>query len=163
MATKQFTMATLAGGVTVFVMGFLLYDLALGDFFAANAGTATGVAKAAIDMVPLAIGQVFLAALLVMVMGWRGDSSAGDGLKTGAIVGLLFSLGVNLTWYGVFNISNLTATLVDPIVFMIQLGVGGAVIGAVLGMGTTAAAPAYTSAPPPPAEEHTQEERSAGM
>ena len=40
MAAKQFTMATLAGGVAVFVMGFLLYGLALADFFASNAGKA---------------------------------------------------------------------------------------------------------------------------
>ena len=164
MATKQFTLATLAGGVTVFVMGFLLYDLALGDFFAANAGTATGVMKAAPLMWALAVGQLILAAFLVMVMGWRGDASVGAGLKTGAIVGLMVALGIDFTLYGVLNLSNLIATLVDPVVFMIQLGVGGAVIGAVLGMGTTAAAPAYTSAPPPAQEpqEHTKE-RSAGM
>ena len=94
-------------------------------------------------------------------MGWRGDSSAGAGLKTGAIVGLTVALGIDFTLYGVMNLSNLAATLVDPIVFMIQLGVAGAVIGKVLGMGSTAGEPAYTSAPPP-AQEHTKE-RSAGM
>ena len=172
MATKQFTMATLAGGVAVFVMGFLLYGLALADFFAANAGTATGVMKEAPLMWSLILGQVITAAFLVMVMGWRGDSSAGAGLKTGALVGLISGFGGSFTFYGVANIANLTFALVDPIVYMIQLGVGGAVIGAVLGMGSTAAveAPASTSAsppapPPPPApvaDEHTGEQ-SAGM
>lgn len=172
MANKQSIMATLAGGVAVFVMGFLLYGLALADFFANNAGTATGVMKEAPLMWSLILGQVILAAFLVMIMGWRGDSSAGAGLKTGALVGLILGFALDFTFYGVANASNLTATLVDPVVFMIQLGVGGAVIGAVLGMGSTAAVdvPASTSAsppapPPPPApvaDEHTGEQ-SAGM
>ena len=170
MAAKQFTMATLAGGVAVFVMGFLLYGLALADFFASNAGTATGVMKEAPLMWSLILGQVMLAAFLVMVVGWRGDSSALAGLKTGALVGLILGLGNELTFYGVANISNLTATLVGPVVYMIQLGVGGAVIGAVLGMGSapavdepaSTAEPAPAPPPPPAADEHTGE-RSAGM
>lgn len=166
MATKQFTMATLAGGVAVFLMGFLLHGLVLADFFAANGGTATGVMKEAPIMWSLAIGQVVFAGFLVAIMGWRGDASVGAGLKTGAIVGLVMGLGIDFTMYGVTNVSNLTATLVDPIIFAIQLGVGGAVIGAVLGMGSTAAAPAAASAPAPIAQESTQEstqEPSAGM
>ena len=171
MAAKQFTMATLAGGVAVFVMGFLLYGLALADFFAGNAGTATGVMKEPLLMWSLILGQVTFAAFLVMVMGWRGDSSALAGLKTGALVGLISGLGASLTGYGVANTSNLMATLVDPVVYMVQLGVGGAVIGVVLGMGSAPAvdAPAATTAaapppppPPPAADEHTGE-RSAGM
>jgi hypothetical protein len=74
----------------------------------------------------------------------------------------MMGLGIDFTMFGVANLSNLTATLVDPVIFMIQLGVGGAVIGAVLGMGGTAAAPAAASAPAPMAQESTQE-RSAGM
>ena len=172
MAAKQFTMATLAGGVAVFVMGFLLYGLALADFFASNAGTATGVMKEAPLMWSLILGQVITAAFLVMVMGWRGDSSAVDGLKTGALVGLILGLGLDFTFFGVANTQNLIATLVDPFVFMIQLGVGGAVIGVVLGMGSapavdepaSTAEPAPTPPPPPApaADEHTGE-RSAGM
>ena len=118
----------------------------------------------------LILGQVMLAAFLVMVVGWRGDSSALAGLKTGALVGLILGLGNELTFYGVANISNLTATLVGPVVYMIQLGVGGAVIGAVLGMGSapavdepaSTAEPAPAPPPPPAADEHTGE-RSAGM
>ena len=165
MATKQFTMATLAGGVAVFVMGFLLYGMAMAGFFANNAGTATGVMKEAVLFGPLIIGQIALAGFLTMVMGWRGSNSAGAGLKTGALVGLVVAIGFGFTNYGVMNLSNLTATLVDPVIFMIQLGVGGAVIGAVLGMGSTAAAPAATSAPPPPppiTQDHSGE-RSAGV
>ncbi len=101
-----------------------------------------------------------------MIMGWRGDSSAGAGFKTGALVGLVLGLSLNFTFYGTANIANLTATLVDPIIVVIQTGITGAVIGTVLGTGSAAAVPAHASAPPPPpapaADEHTGE-HSAGM
>jgi hypothetical protein len=50
-------------------------------------------------------------------------------------VGLVVGLGVDLTMFGVTNTANITATLVDPILWMIQMGIGGAVVGAVIGAG----------------------------
>ena len=167
MVTKQFTMATLAGGVAAMVVGYVFYGMLLLDFYATNAGSATGVYKDVPIWWALILGQVLFAAFLTIIMGWRGDSSAGAGLKTGALVGLVLGLSVNFTFYGTSNIANLTATLVDPIISVIQMGITGAVIGAVLGMDSTVAAPAAAGAPPPPppppaTPEHPGEQ-SAGM
>ena len=178
MVTKQFTMATLAGGVTAFVLGYLFYGLLLMDFYNGNLGTATGVYKEVPIFWSLAAGQLLWAGFLTMVMGWRGDASAGAGLKTGAIVGLIMGGSINLTMYGTANIANLTASLVDPVVAMIGTAITGAVIGLVLGMGSGSAEPAVASAPtspsasaptpppsptsPPPSAEHDGEQ-SAGM
>ena len=170
MAAKQFTMATLAGGVAALVLGYLFYGLLLTDFYASNTGSATGVMKEVPIWWALILGQVLFAALLTMIMGWRGDSSAGAGLKTGALVGLVLGLSFNFTFYGTANVANLTATLVDPIVAVIQTGIMGAVIGAVLGMGSAPAVetPASTAEPtppppPPPAADEYPGERSAGI
>ena len=168
MATKKLTMATLAGGVAAMVVGYLLNGMLMMDFYTTNVGSATGVFKEVPIWWSLILGQVLFAGFLTMIIGWRGDSSAGAGLKTGALVGLVLGLSLNFTFYGTANIANLTATLVRPVVIMIQTGIIGAVIGAVLGVGSAAAVPAYTSAPPPPpppapaADQHTRE-RSAGM
>ena len=166
MAAKKLTMATLAGGVAAIVVGHLFYGMLMVDFYATNVGSATGVYKEVPIWWSLILGQVLFAGFLTMIMGWRGDSSAGAGLKTGALVGLVLGLSLNFTFYGTANIANLTATLVDPIIVVIQTGITGAVIGTVLGTGSAAAAPAYASAPPPPsapaADEHTGE-HSAGM
>ena len=50
-------------------------------------------------------------------------------------MGVLGRVGFDLTFYGTTNVSNLTATLVDPFVSMVLFGVTGAVIGMVLGRG----------------------------
>ena len=55
------------------------------------------------------------------------------GFKIGAIVGFLVWLGVDFIFYGSTNLSNLTATIADPVLEIIRTGIGGAAIGAVLG------------------------------
>ncbi len=134
MATNRFVLAALAGGVTVFVMGFLLYGLATASFFEANQGTAIGVMREAPDMLFLFLGQLVFGVLLTVVISkWTGVGGVGPGVQVGATLGFLMGLGFDLTMYGVTNMSNLTATLADPLVLAVQMACGGAVVGTVLG------------------------------
>jgi hypothetical protein len=136
MDAKKRIMATLAGFVVFFFMGFLLYGMLLMDFFMTNAGTATGVYREDAEMVwwALALGNLLQAYLLVYIFGkWANITTFGSGLQAGAMIGLILGLGYDLTMYGTSNISNLTATLVDPLVVALMMGVTGGVIGVVLG------------------------------
>jgi hypothetical protein len=133
MSTKRFVLATVAGGIAVFILGGLLYGVLTVSFFEANRGAAVGVMRQTPDYVHLFLGQLVFGALLTVVIGtWAGQSGAGVGLRLGAVLGALIGFAVDLTMFGVTNISNITATLVDPFIMMTQLGVGGAVVGAVL-------------------------------
>jgi hypothetical protein len=131
----RIVLATLAGAVTSFLLGFLIYGMALADFFAANVGSATGVIKDPPDLLYIGLGQIPLALLLTLAIDrWGGDSrSMVGGAKVGALFGLLIALGFDLTMYGATNVSNLTATLVDPIVSCGLVAFTGAAIGMVLG------------------------------
>ena len=141
MGTNKLAFATLAGAVTAFILGYALYGVLLAGFFAANAGTATGVMKEVPSMVPLALGQIPGALLLALVIQrWGGSRSIAGGAKVGAIFGLLMSLTYDLIAYATTNISNLTAALVDPLVTTFLMSVVGAVIGLVLGKGGEPAA-----------------------
>ena len=133
MVIKRLTLATLAGALAGFITEILLYGVLLADFFAANAGSATGVNREKPDLVMIALGQIPLALLLAVLIrrgGVRPSPASGAGL--GAIFGFLLELGVDLTMYGTTNVANLTATLVDPFVTLVQGAVTGAVIGLVL-------------------------------
>jgi uncharacterized membrane protein len=141
MGNNKLAFATLAGALTAFILGYALYGVLLVGFFAANAGTATGVMKEAPDLIPIALGQIPGALLLALIIQrWGGSKSMAGGAKVGAIFGLLITLSFDLTGYGSMNLSNLTATLVDPLVGTVLMAVVGAVIGMVLGRGETAAA-----------------------
>lgn len=136
MDAKKRIMATLAGFVVYFLLGFLLYGILLMDFMAANTGTATNVMRTDADMQwwALIAGNVMQAYLLVYIFGnWANITTFGGGVKAGAIIGFIMSLGFGLNMYGTTNISNLTATLVDPFVMAVMMGLTGGVVGWVLG------------------------------
>ena len=126
---------------TLFVLGFLVYGLALADFFAANTVSGTDLIRDAPLFWAIGIGNLALAALLTLVMGYwaniarPGDglkASAIDGLKAGAIFGVLLGVAIGVTLYGAWNALNLTATLANVVLGTVRLALGGAVIGAVL-------------------------------
>ena len=139
--TKKLAIATLAGAAVGFITEVLLYGVLLAGFFAANAGSATGVNREEPNLVMIALGQIPLALLLALFISRWGNPSMASGVRLGAMFGLLLELGVDLTMYGTMNVANLTATLVDPFVTLVQGAVTGAVIGLVLSrVGESAAA-----------------------
>jgi hypothetical protein len=141
MTSGRFFTASLAGGVTLFIVGFLLWGLALSGFTEAHVGTATGVMKEEMDFLYLVLGQYLWAVLLTVVIGkWAGVSGFGPALKVGAVLGFLMSLSVGLTQFSMTNLFDLTTVLTDPFVSAIWSGLGGGVIGLVLGSGKEDAA-----------------------
>ena len=88
MDSKKRIMATLAGFVVFFLLGWLLYGMLLMDFFMNNAGSATGVMRADTEMVwwALILGNVFQAYLLVYILGkWANVTSFSAGLQAGGL------------------------------------------------------------------------------
>ena len=129
MGTKRFLAGTIVGGIVLYVVGYLIFSMAFASFYAANVGTATGVDRPAELMWAVVLGNLGYAALICYAMGARNSSGLGGGAKVGAIVGFLMWFAVDFTLYGVLNVSNLTRTLVDPLLEIVHGGIGGAVIG----------------------------------
>ena len=134
MAGKSFALATLAGGITLFLLGYVFYGLLLVNFFESNA-TAAGAAVMMAEpmMLGIFLSNLVYAAFLTLVLGsWAKVSSAGDGLNKGAMVGLLVGLSMNLIWHSIADMQTLTAHLVDAVVGAVMAGVAGAVIAVVV-------------------------------
>ncbi len=133
MDTKRLIIGTIAGGIALYILGYVIWEVIFADFFAANAGSATGAFRDNPVIWALALGTLSYAALLTVAIGTRGGSATiAEGFKTGAIVGFLMWFGVDFIHYGIANISNLTATIVDPLLELVHAGISGAVIAAVL-------------------------------
>ncbi len=134
MDTKRLIIGTVVGGIALYILGYVIFELAFADFFAANAGSATGVWKDPQVMWAIAVGTLSYAALITLAIGTRaGSTTIVEGLKVGAIVGFLMWFGADLIIYGIWNVWNLTAAIVDSLLELIRGGIGGAVIAAVLG------------------------------
>ncbi len=134
MDIKRFIIGTVVGAITLYILGYLIFDLALGEFDSANAGSAIGVVKDPQVIWAVALGTLSYAALLTLAIETRGGSvTIVDGLKIAAIVGFLMWFGVDFIRYGLGNVWNLTLTFVDPLLELIRPGISGAVVAAVLG------------------------------
>lgn len=132
MDAKKFAMASVAGGVMLFLTGFVLYGVLLSEFMEAN--MTPGVAKETPDMAALMLGELVLAAFLTLILSrWSGITSFGAGAKAGALLGLLLGLGMNLEMYGTVNLSGPATIPVDTLVNAVRMGLAGGVIGVVLG------------------------------
>ncbi len=134
MDTKRLIIGTIVGGIALYVLGYVIWEMVFADFFAANVGSATGVARDEPLLWAIALGVVANGALLTLAIGTRaGSATIVDGLKIGAIVGFLMWFSVDFIRYGFSNVENLTATIVDPLLEVIHAGIAGGIIAAVLG------------------------------
>jgi hypothetical protein len=116
MNTNKIIIGGLIGFVVAFLLGFLFYGVLLSDFFASNAGSATGVNRAEDQMqwIPMIIGHLGLGFLFAVILGrWANISTFSTGAMAGAVIGFLMGTGWDMIMYGSSNIMNMTGTLAD--------------------------------------------------
>jgi hypothetical protein len=137
MTFKKILLAGIAGAVVYFLLGWLFYGILLMNFFAENAGSATGVAKEPMLMWALVVGDLCWGFLLAVIFGcWTNIRTWLGGAKAGAIIGLLSGAGVDFMMYGTSNLYNCTALIVDVIVVIVMTAISGAVVAVILGSGS---------------------------
>ncbi len=142
MGDNKIIFAGLAGAVTLFLLGWLIYGMLLMDFMAANAGSATGVMKTDEEMSLLwiFIGNLASGFLLAVIFGKYGNiKTAMGGAMAGALIGLLMAIGFDSIMYGTTHIMNMTGMGVDVVVTAVMFAITGAVVASVLGMNKKAA------------------------
>jgi hypothetical protein len=134
MDAKRLVIGTLVGGITMYVVGYLIFEVMFAAFYAANAGSATGVARDVNLEWAVALGTLAYAALVTFAMGNQsGPSTIAAGIKTGAVVGFLLWFTADFIFYGITNVANLTRAIADPLLELVRGGIGGGVIAASLG------------------------------
>jgi magnesium-transporting ATPase (P-type) len=141
MNTQRFLVSGIVGGIVSFFGGYLIYGVVLTDFFAKNAGTATGVMKEMDTMVwwALILGNIFWGLAYSYIFNkWANITSLGAGLSAGFVIGLLCTAGIDLIMFATSNISNLTGTIADIVCGAVLGAIVGAAVGLMNGMGKKA-------------------------
>ena len=127
MPSRHCILATLATFVTMYLLGFLIYGIALADFMGSNLGTAIDAHREAPVHWQMMLGQLAGATLLVTILSWRGAASAGDGFRTGAHIGFLMSLYFGFMTLSMQYTTTLTWVIVDLFAAAAWLGAAGAI------------------------------------
>jgi hypothetical protein len=132
MDAKKWLTGTVVGGIVLWLLGMLIWQVLFSDFFTANAGGATDLVREGPIYWAGIVGTFAISALVTTALGWNGSLSLSEGFKVGAIVGFLLWFGVDFLHYASLDRWNLTATIADPILELIRTGIGGALIAFVL-------------------------------
>ena len=132
MNPKRLAAGVLVGAIVLYGVGYLLFEVAFANFYAANMGTATGVLRDPGLLWPVALGHLLAAVLLTLAIGWARAETIAGGVRIGATVGFLMWGNADLILYGIHNVSNLTVTIVDPLLELVHNGIAGAAIVAVI-------------------------------
>jgi hypothetical protein len=129
MDAKRFVTGTVVGGIVLFATGFVIFSVALADFYGAN--SVAGVNRETPIIWASIVASIAYAALITYALGNR-SAAIGNATRVGAITGLLLWGTADLAIHRVMNVSNVTLAFVDPVVEFLHGGLGGAAIGAVL-------------------------------
>ena len=134
MDMKKFLLASLAGGITLFVLGALIYGVALPSFMEDN--TLPGIMRVEPIMWSMVLSQLAMGGFVAYVyLRWASISTFVGGAKGGAIIGAFIGIGIGFDLYAISNMMSLTFAVVDVALWAIRFGIAGGVIGHVIGMG----------------------------
>ena len=133
MDTKRLVTGVVVGGIALYAVGYLIFELAFGTFYAANAGSASGVERDPQVVWALVVGSLAYAALITLGIVRSTRVTIGSGMAVGAVVGVLLWGTADFTLYAISNLSNLTRTVVDTLLEGVHGGVAGAAIALAIG------------------------------
>jgi hypothetical protein len=132
-------LATLAGTIAYFLVGWLVFEALLDKYMSANTTQIVGFKKLPEEssMTMLLVSCAAYALLLAIIMGkWAHISSFKEGAILGAIMGVLIAIMTDSYWFSTTHFFNgFKPVLLDIAAAGLTVGIMGGVIGWVLGYG----------------------------
>jgi hypothetical protein len=130
MNIQKIVLATLAGFVALFGLGYVIYVLLFPDVRYSTAA-AEGLLR---EYFPGIIAfEVLYGLLLALIASWSGTTSFNAGLRKGAIVGLILGLCTGLWEYSTTSYYVINVVWWEAITFAVRFAVAGGLVGWVLG------------------------------
>ncbi|MBK8922418.1 MAG: hypothetical protein IPM81_13090 [Saprospirales bacterium] len=130
-------LAALAGGVAMFLAGWVVYGMLLMDTMREMNPGMAGISKEPPVMWALIISNLLWGLVYALIFSrWAGINTLQGGAIAGAWLSALISLSLDLSFYGMSTIMTLNWMVVDVVASTVLGAVGGAAIGWVLGYGS---------------------------
>ncbi len=135
MDIKKLLMGGIAGAVTTFLLGWLIFGMLLMDFMNSNPGFAGNINRTEPDFLYLIIGNLSMGLMFAYIFIKSSVNTLSGGLVYGGIIGLLMTVGFDSIMYSTTTTISKTAMAADVAATTVMFAISGAVIGMVLGMG----------------------------
>ena len=136
MKTNKILLGGIAGAVTFFILGWLVYGMLLSDYTTANFNQCAAKPMGEMNWWAMILSNLAFGFLLSIVFIWSNTKGIIAGAKVGGIIGLLIGVSMDFSMYSMSNMFlNLTAVFIDIIVYTVLSAIVGVVIGCVMGTG----------------------------
>jgi len=135
MKTNKILFGGIAGGVTYFLLGWLIYGMLLMDYMTANSNQCA--MRPMQDMIwgAMILSNLAFGFLLSLVFSWSNITGIMAGAKVAGIIGMLMSVSIDFSFYSMTTMySNLIPLFVDIVANTIMIAIVGAVIAWVMGL-----------------------------
>ena len=120
---------TVFGGITYFLLGWLVWGILLMDFFSANMNQCTSRTDGQIVWWAIILSNLVFALLLTLILHWAKAKTIIDGLKIGALFGLLYGSALAFSFWSMSTMYlNAGAMVTDILVSTVVMAVIGLVI-----------------------------------
>ena len=120
---------TILGGIAYFLLGWLVWGILLMDFLSGNMNQCANRPDDGMLWWAIIVSNFVLALLLTLILNWAKAKSITDGLKYGALFGLLYASSVSLSsWSMTTMYSNVGALVTDILASTAVLAVTGLII-----------------------------------
>jgi hypothetical protein len=132
MNTQKLLIGTIAGGITLFVTGFIIYVWLFGNSNIGMEPSAEGIMLENIKFPTIILMELVYGLLLTIILLWRGAGNFSSGLSAGALVGLLIGFTFGLDLYSTTGLVNFNYVLFSAITYAVRYGLAGGVIAFVI-------------------------------
>ena len=139
MDIKKLLMGGIAGAVTTFLLGWLIFGMLLMNLMNTHPGLAGNINRVEPDFLYLGIGNLAMGLLFAYLFIKANINSMGSGHVTGVIIGALMSVGYNCIWYATTTAVSKTGMAIDVAGSTVMFAISGAVVAMVIGMGKKSA------------------------
>jgi hypothetical protein len=135
MKTKKILLGGIAGGVTFFLLGWLVYGILLMNYTTANYNQCAMRPMEEMIWMAMIISNLAFGFLLSVIFNWSNTTGILSGLKVAGITGLLICVSLDFSLYSMSSMfSGIPALLVDIVVYTIMSALTGVVVAWVMGM-----------------------------
>lgn len=107
---------TLVGGIVFFLLGWLVYGILLKNFMASNFNQCAYKPTEEMIWWSMILSNLIYGYFLTLILKWTGAKDLIDGLRTGALVGLLFAATIDLSFYSMTTMFNSLGTLIIDLI-----------------------------------------------
>lgn len=129
-------LAALAGGISQFVLGGIVYGVMLEGFMKAHTNQIPGLMKEPMLMWPIVVANLCVGILFAWLFKAMNVTKFVKGMYWGIFIGLMFGLSFDLYIYSGMNIySDSVVMIVDIVATVVLSAIGGGIVALVLGTG----------------------------